>query len=94
MVQFSDRKEDQSKNLGGIRAGAVVLTSITGMDLVVVELSSYRACSRAHSGASFTFGALAILVVATWGKTQSCLSTRSVPVTAIAVSPQVPFSLS
>ena len=31
---------------------------------VVVELSSYRACSRARGGASYTFGALAILVVA------------------------------
>ena len=53
----------------------------------VVELSSYRACSRARGGASYTFGALAILVVAPGRKTQSCQSTRSVPVTAIAVSP-------
>jgi hypothetical protein len=53
---------------------------------VVVELSSYRACSRARGGASYTFGVLAILVVAPGIKTQSCQSTRSVPVTAIAVS--------
>jgi hypothetical protein len=57
------------------------------MQYDVVELSSYRACSRARGGASFTFWALAILVVVHGRKTQSCHNTTSVPVTAIAVFP-------